>query len=161
MRIVHCSFGLTIAICIVDTPAIADCPIAEGVYRDAEGLGFELVFSEGLPERASSRAIATVNHPNQAGLYDFSVTQSNGYGSIFIERLNAENSEIQGSYPINFFDDQMRSANPLFLGEEMDAPTYAFITGLGSDDFYRRRGTVDDTNVPLLGDMIWVFDRCQ
>ena len=142
-------------------PAIAGCPIAESVYHDIDGLGFELVFSEGVPDLASSRATAMINHPNQAGLYNFSMTQANGYGSITIGRFSEDGSTIQASYPINFFDDQMRSANPLFLGEELDAPAYAFITGLGSDDFYRRRSTADDTNVPLLGDLIWVFDRCQ
>jgi len=55
----------------------------------------------------------------------------------------------------------MRSATPLFFGEETDAPEYAVISELGSLDYYARRGTIEQTDPPLLQDVIWIHDRCQ
>ena len=139
------------------------CQIAQSVYRDADGKGFELVFDAPLPDTGSSDATATIIHSKQGQLYTFNVTQSSGYGSISLISINATNNswEDADSFRINFFAQNFKSATPLFLGEEIQAPEYAFIAELGSHDYYTRRGTITENTAPFLGDVMWIHDRCQ
>ncbi len=139
------------------------CQIAQSVYRDADGKGFELVFDAPLPETGSSDATATINHPEQGRLYTFNVTQASGYGSISLVSINAIGNSLKdaNSFRINFFGQNFKSATPVFFGEETQAPDYAFIAELGSHDYYTRRGTVTEETPPFLGDVMWIHDRCH
>ncbi|MEO0532922.1 MAG: hypothetical protein AAF215_03545 [Cyanobacteria bacterium P01_A01_bin.123] len=134
------------------------CPIAQSVYRDVEGQGFELVFSEST--NTVSKATATITHPDQAQLHRFDVTQASGYGSIFLSSIDAAGEPLGNgdSLEIYFFDEDFGDATPTFLGDETESPEYTFIAGLGSHDYYSRRGSVTP---PLLGDIMWIHDRCQ
>ena len=115
-----CTFGLWLA-----TPAIANCPIAESVYRDVDGLEFELIFGEGLPDRAASRATVTINHPNQTGLYDFSMTQASGYGSGSLAKTDQPSKPatlstsltIRCDRPIRCFWDANKTPRPMPLSQ--------------------------------------------
>lgn len=134
------------------------CPIGQSVYRDVSGQGIELIFSEST--NLVSKATAAINHPDNAHLYRFDVTQASGYGSVFLTSIDAEgepmgNSESLGLF---FFDVTLGPATPTFWGDEPTAPEYAFIAGLGSHDYYHRRGAIAP---PLLTDMMWIHDRCQ
>lgn len=143
----------------------APCKISQSVYRDADGKGFELVFGEPIPGTASSKATATITHPKVGQLYKFDVGQSSGYGSISLGLIDDDSTLEPRSFGINFFDRNLVSATPLWLGEETQAPKYAFIARLGGHDYYRRKGDFYtsgiSTLVPPLGDMIWVYNRCH
>ena len=136
--------------------ASESCPIAKSIYRDGDGKGFELVFGPPTTGRIE-HATAVINHRQQRQLYRFKMYQRSGYGSVWL-------SELSLGYPkqpargfwITFFDRDLKSATPLFLGEEKESPRYAVIADLGSYDYYRRRG-----QETLIKDPIWVFDRCQ
>jgi hypothetical protein len=132
------------------------CQIARSVYRDADRKGFELVFDAPIMTTGTS-AIATINHVRQGRLYSFNVTQASGYGSIFLWN----DLERGDSLRLNFFGQNLTSATPIVLGEELKPPDYAFIAGLGSYDYYRRRSYVTENSPPLLGDVMWIYDRCQ
>lgn len=155
-------------------PASADittCPIAQSVYRDLDRGEFELVFGAPLPNTGSSDATVSIHHlthPNPEPLYRFNMTQSSGYGSIFLVRIDANETDADGtdweavnSLRVNFFDQDLRSANPLFLGDETEPPKYLFITGLGSHDYYHRRDYVTAPETSAMGEMMWRHERCQ
>jgi hypothetical protein len=154
---------LTLAIVETATPVFAvPCKVAHSVYRNVDGKGFELFFGSSIPGTGISYATATINHPNQKQIYSFSVTQSNGYGSIFFLIINPTNNGLEygENFVINFFDQNLRSDTPGVLGREVQAPKY-FITGLGSYDYYKRRSKRSTDTPPFLGDSMWVYDRCQ
>jgi hypothetical protein len=159
------TIATTTFVLLVLAPSVfaAPCKISKSVYRDADSKGFELVFGASIPGVVMSRATATINYPKQNQIHSFSVTQSNGYGSIFLLGINANNKGLEygDSFNINFFDQNFRSATPGVLGREIQAPKYAFISGLGSYDHYKRRSTASIDTPPLLGDLMWVFERCQ
>ena len=136
------------------------CPISNSIYRDANGQGFELVF--GLPPIDSAvQGTAVINHPQQAQLYQFRVLQSSGYGTVSLWDQDLEQPENDHGFWMAFFDHDLASATPLYLGEETAAPQYAVVAGLGSHDYYRRWGTITEDTPPLLGDVMWIRDRCQ
>lgn len=137
------------------------CPIVQSIYRDGNDQGFELVFGP-PPIDSIVDATAVIHHTQQANLYQFTVDQMSGYGSIWLSELEppqADSREDQGFW-LAFFDPDLRSATPLFFGDAV-APEYAVIAELGSHDYYARRGTVEASQVPLLDDVMWIYDRCQ
>jgi len=144
---------------VAELASAAPCPIAQSVYRDAEGKGFELVFGEPLPNSVTS-ATATITYPQAGEVYSFTVGQSQGYGTIYMGLI-----EDEPFFTVNFFDQNLISANPLWLGEETQAPKYIFMTGLGSYDYYFRRHEIYSYELspvaPLLGEIMWVYHRCQ
>lgn len=154
---------LMLSIIVLSMPALAEaapskeCPIAKSIYRDGDSKGFELIFS-GPPPNTPYHAIAVIHHSQRRSLYRFTVSQSSGYGSVWLNELSGDNSKRNKSFRIAFFDQELKSATPLWLGDEKEAPKYATIAELGSYDYYQRRGT---ENPPLIGDVMWVFDRCQ
>ncbi len=113
--------------------ASKSCPIAQSIYRDGDGKGFQLVFRPPLPG-STAHATAAIAHPQQGQLYQFQVTQSSGYGSIWLSDMDASNSKRSKSLWMAFFDRNLKSATPTFLGEETEAPEYAVISELGSYD---------------------------
>ncbi|OLP17017.1 hypothetical protein BST81_18755 [Leptolyngbya sp. 'hensonii'] len=151
---------------VLSVPALAKaaqtqgCPIAKSVYRDGDGKGFQLVFGP-PPPNTPYHATAVINHPQQRQLYRFLVTQSSGYGSIrLLDQVN-KNAKQGKSWWITFFDQNLKSATPLFLGQETESPKYAVIAELGSYDYYQRRGRITQNTPPFLQDVLWIFDHCQ
>jgi hypothetical protein len=142
---------------ITEAISSESCPISRSIYRDGNGGGFQLIFSS-PPPRSVISAIATIQHPQQGEIYRFNVTQSSGYGSIWLSEDNAKESDR--SLWISFFDNNLKSATPLFFGEEKQSPKYAIIAELGSYDYYNRRSS-NAQNILLLRDAIWIYDRCQ
>ncbi|MGB3405593.1 MAG: hypothetical protein WBA77_23120 [Microcoleaceae cyanobacterium] len=141
----------------------APCKINQSVYRDAGGKGFELVFGESIPGTVS-QATATIRLPEQGRRYAFNVVQSQGYGSTSLVMINPSSNglEFGNSFMINFFDQNLRAANPGVWGRETQSPRYAFITGLGSHDYYTNSRNINVENAPsLIGDVMWIHDRCQ
>jgi hypothetical protein len=157
------SILLMLFLIALSMPALAEavpskgCPIAKSIYRDGDGKGFELVFGA-PPAKTPYYATAVIYHSQRRPIYRFTVSQSSGYGSVWLNELSGDNSKQNNSFWITFFDQDMKSATPLWLGEEKAAPEYAVIAQLGSHDYYRRRGA---ETPPLIGDVMWMFDRCQ
>lgn len=149
---------VTLGILTIAKATVAEsCAIAQSIYRDVNGKGFQLMFS--LPPAGSAiHARATLYHPQQGQLYQFNVTQTSGYGSIWLSEV-ANRAERDRGLWITFFDQNLQSATPTILGEETQAPQYAMISELGSFDYYKRRGK--QNNEVLLQDTLWIHDRCQ
>ncbi|NER79388.1 MAG: hypothetical protein F6K42_07355 [Leptolyngbya sp. SIO1D8] len=160
LKVATLTFGLSLFTAL--NSALA-CQITGSVYRDADHQGFELTFSDPIPDTASSKSVATIHHSQQNLIYRFNVTQASGYGSIFLSAIDNTDEVVASevSFPLYFFDEDLISATPAWFGEETSAPQYAFIADLGSYDDYNRRGTVSDGSRSLLGDVMWVHDRCQ
>jgi hypothetical protein len=155
---------LTSIILMLATKALAEpCKIAQSVYHDSGGKGFELVFGESIPGIVMSYATATISHLKQKKIYSFSVTQSNGYGSIAFLSINPTKNGLEygNSFGINFFDQNFRSANPGVLGREVQAPKYVFISDLGRYDYYKKRSEASNDTSPLLGEVVWVHEHCR
>ncbi len=140
--------------------ASASCPIAKSLYRDGDGQGFQLVFSP-PPTGTPFHATAAIKDREQRTLYQFKVSQSSGYGSIWLENQDAKPPQRDRGLWMTFFDQNLKSATPRFLGEESKAPKYAVIAELGSYDYYNRKNSGAARNSPSLSDAIWIFDRCQ
>jgi hypothetical protein len=141
----------------------ASCKISQSIYRDSAGKGFELMFGTAIPGKGGSYATATINHPKQNQIYNFSVTQSNGYGSISFVSIIPTSKGIEDGdgFRINFFDQNLGSANPGVIGREVEAPKYVFISDLGGHDYYKRRSAVSEDTPPFLGDVMWIYERCR
>lgn len=154
---------LMLSIVVLAMPILAEvapvkvCPIAKSIYRDGDGKGFELVFGGAAPN-TPHYATAVIHHSQQRSLYRFTVSQSSGYGSVWLNEPSRSNLSQNNSFWSTFFNQDLKSATPLWLGEEKEAPKYAVIAELGSHDYYQRRGT---ENPPLIGDVMWIFERCQ
>lgn len=156
------ALSTAISISLSALPAAAqNCNLRQSVYRDANGKGFELIFSQPATRSASSYATAVIRQSKAGELYRFSVTQSNGYGSTVLFDPKRANDESSSGYVINFFDKNLVTTT-FMLGRETTVPKYAFINGLGSTDYYRfgRREALSQ-GIPLLLDTMWVFSRCQ
>lgn len=155
MKIFLCILGMLL---LSESVLAAPCKISQSVYRDTDGKGFELVF--GAPKNGTPfLASATIQPSQQDPLYRFNLTQANGYGSISLlwQPKTKQNSQ---SFRLNFFSQDLQSATPVIFGREPQAPRYAFITDLGSFDYYQRRGQISDQTPPQIVDMMWVHDRC-
>lgn len=149
-----CFWILLVNLAVPQVNAQGTCSIQKSVYRDADNRGFELVFSEAIPAVGSLRATATINHSQQDNLYRFDVVQGNGYGSFFAMNQSDE-------FVINFFNAHLGVADISYIGPDVEAPKAVFISGLGSRDYYNRKSEVSGNTVPLLGNTMWIYDRCQ
>jgi hypothetical protein len=135
------------------TAAPSTCPLSQSVYRDVNGQGFALVWGEAIADLASSKATLQISYDGER-LYHWSLTQASGYGTISLGSLDSD--PLTTALTLTFFDSELADATPRFFEAELPAPTYAFIAGLGRDDYYERRG--ED---PLVGETLWRFDHCQ
>lgn len=118
--------------------AFAGCSLLKSTYKDIGGKGFQLDFSG---------QTATLSRQRQK-LFEFNLTQSQGYGTVYL----MEKSNPESSYGVYFFGSDLKQSSS---GRGFDnAPTYAFVSGLGSAVYYRDRSI-------LLGDTLWKFDRCK
>ena len=131
----------------------AECPVNRSVYRDVEGRGFQLEFAPNTSNSATVHATATIAHPVRGTIFQFDITQSQGYGST---RLTNRNSP-EKSYELYFFDAGLRHSSVL-LGRG-SAPSYAFVAGLGSTDYYMNQNS-RSREIPL-ADVMWQFDHCK
>lgn len=156
MRLFLCSMGMLL---LAESAVASPCKISQSVYRDAEGKGLELVFGS-PPQGSPFLASVALHHAQKTVLYQFNLTQANGYGSISLQWRQRPNANLQ-SFRLNFFGQDFTSATPGVFGQEPQAPQYAFITDLGSWDYYQRRGKVSNQTPPHLGDVMWVHDRCR
>lgn len=155
VKIFLCSMGMLF---LSESVLAAPCKISQSVYRDTDGKGFELVF--GAPPNGSPfLASVALHHAQQDPLYRFNLTQANGYGSISLLWRHQPHQPVQ-SFRLNFFSQDFKSATPVVFGREPQAPKYAFITDLGSFDYYQRRSEISDQTPPQIVDMMWVHDRC-
>ncbi|MEM0980028.1 MAG: hypothetical protein AAGH78_07120 [Cyanobacteria bacterium P01_H01_bin.58] len=126
------------------------CGLEGSVYRDANQQGFELKVA-GPDANLSLIAPLTVTIQHQeAQLYYYAITISSGYASYY---LMTEHNSLR----LDFFQADLTNV-------ELDietAPAIAFISGLGSHDYYNRRGMLDADSPPLIGDTLWLFERCE
>ena len=154
------TLALSLIALSIPAPAQADpaqdCPLTQSIYRDADGKGFELAFSSPRP-KTPYPASAIIQHAQGGRMYEFDVSQSSGYGSVWLNTLKNYPGPPR-SFWITFFDQDLKAATPIWLLDAKTAPKYAAIAELGGHDHYRRRGT---KNPPLIGDVMWRFDRCQ
>lgn len=119
MKIAVVALGILMLATSVAKPlSPAPCKISQSVYRDPDGKGFELVFGESIPETATSKATATITHSQVGQLYKFDVSQSNGYGSIYLTLSDYDGALEPRDFGINFFDQNLVSATSLGFGEE-------------------------------------------
>ncbi len=153
--------GLTVALQGETVTATSKtCQIAQSIYRDADGNGYELIF--GPPAPPVYHGTAVIKHPQHGQLYRFLISQSSGYGTIHLIVQGKYN--FKGDLTITFFDQQLKSATPLFWGDEPAAPQYATVANLGRLDHNRYRDDlVHQPNLKRtpIGDVMWIFDRCQ
>lgn len=130
------------------------CSIQKSVYRDANNRGFELVFNEAIPVVGSRTATATINHHRQNNLYRFDVVKAMGYGSFFATNQYDE-------FVMNFFNANLGTADIFYIDSDVEAPKAVFISRLGSYDYYNRKSEISGNTAPLLGDTMWIYERCQ
>ena len=156
---------ITSTLVMIATPALSTpCNIEHSIYRDIENKGFELVFGPRIPALGGSFGTAIISNSFHYIEYNFSLTQSNGYGSIYLMKISPKNQgiELENSFGVYFFDQNLRDATPVDFGREKQAPTYAFISEIGRYDAFQRTLPRNlETNAPLLMDMMWVFERCK
>jgi hypothetical protein len=136
-------------------PSLATCDLTSSIYRDVGNGGFELEFTSANQSSSGGNfASATVKYPNGSILYTFSLTQAQGYGTVSLMQAGGRDS-----FTVNFFNADLTPAS--WVSWRWSAtPTYLFINGLGAAQYYCERNQVGRT-VPLLGDVMWKFDRCK
>lgn len=133
--------------------AFNECGIQDSIYRDVDGKGFELIFEAIEPPMGSLASSISIEYSGEA-IYQFDMSQGTGYGSFFA-------SQGESSLLVNFFDSHLTSNNPSFIGPEIKASKFMFISGLGSFDYYQRTDFSPNFYPPLIGDTVWIFDRCR
>jgi hypothetical protein len=142
-KIVRIAF--TVLASTVLTFAQAACDLDHSVYRDAAKRGFTLEFSPSEREDATVVALAQVRHTTRGVIFTFEVGHSNGYGTFFLARTDADKAPAHDAY---FFDARM-------VETTVNTAAWVFVSGLGSADWY------DTRKDPQLGDVLWKFDRCK
>lgn len=122
------------------------CNRYQAVYTDANQRGFELTFhrpnSNLSPNTIASASIRYLGQP----LYADNITVSNGYASHYFMGLR-----------LDFFNADLSSPRP----NSKEPPPIAFISGLGSYDYYSRKNSMTENSPPLIYETLWILDRCQ
>lgn len=136
---------LTLLASTILSLAHAACDLDHSVFRDAATRGFTLEFSPSRGDGATVVARAQVRHKTRGVIFKFEVGQSNGYGTFFLARTDADKAPAHDVY---FFDANM-------VETPVNTAAWAFVSGLGSADWY------DTRKDPQLGDTMWKFDRCK
>jgi hypothetical protein len=157
MKFCHFSIISSILILLASSVAqaefLAECEIRKSIYRDVDDQGFELVFDAVEPPVGSLASTISINYFGSR-IYQFDIVQGSGYGSFFADYRDS-------SLLVNFFAGDLASNNPSFIGQDVQASEFMFISGLGSFDYYQRNNLSPNSYPPLIGDTVWVFDRCQ
>jgi hypothetical protein len=128
------------------------CKITDGIYRDVSGRGFELRFGPPPPKSVTTMATAIISHPKRGSIFEFEMTQSQGYGSTSL----ISRKDTSKSYRVNFFNSDLTQAS-MFRAKSL--PTYLFVSDLGGDDYYLNQGS--GSREIALGDVMWRFQRCK
>ncbi|MFZ2306934.1 MAG: hypothetical protein WAW73_02465 [Rhodoferax sp.] len=137
--------ALTLAVAMSCTCAFATCALDHSVFRDSANRGFTLEFSPATGDSAMVIAVAQLKHVRRGTILKFDVGQSNGYGSVFLERTGGADPQPHYAY---FFDANLRESRS-------NAATWVFVSGLGAADYYETR------QAPQVGDTLWKFERCK
>jgi hypothetical protein len=142
---------ITMSFVLLSESAWATCKLTDRIYRDAANRGFELEFYPPV-ERPTSLNFATVRIRHTAGetLYEFYMTQSQGYGSV---SLIGDDK----SFGINFFNADLTTAS----WGDADGAEHVFIAELGAHEYYHRRRQRAEYETPILGEVMWKLDRCK
>jgi hypothetical protein len=125
---------------------MADCALDHAQFQDTGGRGFTLSFApavSGVPIAA-----ARLSHKTRGRIFQFDVTQSNGYGTIFLVPID----EARTSHAVYFFDRDLRPAGP-------NQAAIMFVDGRGAADYYAHRNDVQRRG--MLGDLMWKFSACM
>ena len=125
-------------------PASA-CPLEQSVYRDVAKRGFTLEFFPRTRDDPGLEARGELRHPRRGRIFRFEVWQPNGYTTYKMALMGTDDPP---HIIIYFFDNDLKVANPF-------DPTWAFVSGLGSADYYGTR------NQPSVGDAMWKLERCK
>ena len=125
------------------------CKFTNSIYQDIKGSGFELAVSKPSKGLVSVSAVVKIGHKKRGQVFEFDMVQSQGYGSTTL-------NDGKGQHLINFFNSDL-SQKSIFRAKT--APKYLFVSGLGSEDYYRNssRGGREI----FLGDVMWKFSRCE
>jgi len=126
------------------------CSIQNSVYQAIGNPDFKLIFSPRLPNK-NMDAVVTLKHTKRGRIQTFHMVTSNGYGSSFLTDPKREETTLN----IVVFDRNLKR-DSIFRNEV--APEYAFISDLGSNDYYSNNARNREF---LLGDVMWKFDRCS
>ena len=126
------------------------CSIENSIYQAIGNTDFKLIFSPSLPNK-NINAVVTLKHTKRGNIQIFHMVTSNGYGSSFLTDPKHEETTLN----IVVFDRNLKR-DRIFRNEV--APEYAFISGLGSNDYYSNNTRNREF---LLGDVMWKFDRCS
>ncbi len=125
--------------------AQAACDLDHSVFRDAANRGFALEFSPAGGADATLVALAQVRHKARGVIFSFEVGHSNGYGTFFLTRTDADKAPAHDVY---FFDARM-------VETPVNTAVWVFVSGLGSADWY------DTRKQPQVRDTLWKFERCK
>jgi hypothetical protein len=136
------------ALALVSPWAGAACEFDQRVYRDASKRGFTLTFSRSHSELATRLATVTISHKKFGTLYNFEVSRTNGYGTVYL--TDPENPKAD--YATYFFNKDMTEAT-------LNNATWLFVAGLGVDNHYAANSNTPRAS--LLGDTMWMFASCN
>ena len=126
------------------------CSIENSVYQAIGNPDFELIFSPRLPNKGMD-AVVTLKHTKRGRIQTFHMVTSNGYGSSSLIDPQREGTRLN----IVVFDRNLKR-DSIFRNKV--APEYAFVSGLGSHDYYLNNARSLEL---LLGEQMWKFDRCN
>ena len=158
MKLLTTTIAITSLVTAFQMPASAQpidstnrkCSIQNSVYQAIGNPDFKLIFSPRLPNK-NMDAVVTLEHTKRGKIQIFHMVTSNGYGSSFLTDPNREETSLN----IVVFDRNLKR-DSIFRNEV--APEYAFISGLGSNDYYSNNARNREF---LLADVMWKFDRCN
>lgn len=143
-RNILCS-GIVPLLLAIGANTASACSLEQSVYRDVAKRGFTLEFFPKSRDSLVPLARAELRHAQRGRIFKFEVTQSNGYGTYFLNRIDTD----QPSHiTIYFFDNDLIAADP-------SVATWAFAADLGAADYYATR------EKPSVGDAMWKFERCK
>jgi hypothetical protein len=145
-------FIFTAALILVADYAHAACSLNSSVYRDVGGRGFELNFSQKPVNSATIAATVTLTHSKRGRIFEFDLVQSQGYGSTWL--VHREDNDR--SHLVNFFNSELIQTS---VFRAKSSSMYLFISGLGSEDYYRNQ--MSGSREIVLGDVMWKFYRCR
>jgi hypothetical protein len=130
----------------------AGCPLADSIYEDADGNGFQLEFRPASGKAANVTHTAIIKHPKRGVLFEFNVSTASGFAETLLSPKNGKGGEE--AHRIHFFGKNLESAD-----WDESAPEYAFIEGLGYADYY---GNQDKGGREVtLGNPMWKFTLCR
>jgi uncharacterized protein YukJ len=152
MTIKYSVYFIIIALAFFNNnPSYAVCEITNRIYKDVDGKGFELRFSEPSSDSAVSFANVTLWHPERNNIGVFEAGASQGLANIYFSLINKKEDNI--NIAAYFFNSNFQQS------QQIDNSHYLFVSGLGSWDWYFNQ--MSGGRDIFLGNPMWKFDRCQ